>query len=69
MTMNNISIDEKVIQTNAQNVILRLLTNKHKKNSKTNIRINAIYTEDSVSKMANNLFNALNNRQLYEPVS
>lgn len=69
MTMNNISIDEKVIQTNAQNVILRLLTNKHKKNSKTNIRINAIYTEDSVSKMANNLFNALNNRQPYEPVS
>lgn len=50
-------------------IILKILTNKHKKNSKTNIRINAIYTEDSVSKMANNLFNALNNRQPYEPVS
>ncbi|MCK8451382.1 HNH endonuclease [Lactiplantibacillus plantarum] len=69
MIMNNISIDEKTIKTNAQNVILELLTNKHTKKSKTTIRIKTIYTEDSVSKMATNLFKALNNRQPYEPVS
>lgn len=69
MTMNNISIDEKVIQTHAQNVISKLLTNKHKKNSKTNIRIKTIYTTQSVSKMATNLFKALNTRKSYVTVS
>lgn len=66
---NNISISTNDIQENAQNVISQLLTNKHKKESKTNDNLNAIYTTQSVSKMATNLFNALNTRQSYVTVS
>lgn len=66
---NNVSISANDIQKNAQNVISQLLTNKHKKESKTNDNLNAIYTTQSVSKMATNLFNALNTRQSYVTVS
>ncbi len=66
---NNVSISANDIQKNAQNVISKLLINKHKKNSKTNNNLNAIYTTQSVSKMATNLFNALNTRQSYVTVS
>ncbi|WP_288572430.1 hypothetical protein [uncultured Weissella sp.] len=67
--MNNISINEVTIQNNTQKVLSTLLRNKHKSGSKTNIRIKTIYTKQNVLKMATQLFNALNNRGFYTPVS
>lgn len=68
MSGSNINLTQFSIESNTKSVVEILKTSQKRKESQKSAKIKAVYTDATIKKMSSNLYNALNDRCIYESV-